>query len=69
MFQYGCHCHGNNKNIRNSLISIFSEMVRPFAIKLHTNDNHHESVLLQHIPLPRWLPLPWKPHVFEDNKI
>jgi hypothetical protein len=24
---------------------------------------------LHHIPLPKWPPLPWKPHVFEGNKI
>ena len=69
MFQYGCRCHGNDKNIQNSLISIFSETVRPFIIKLHTNVNHHEPLLLHHIPLPKWPPLPWKPHVFEGNEI
>ena len=69
MFQYGCRCHGNDKNIQNALFSIFSETDRPFVMKLHTNDHHHEPVLLQHTPPPRWLPLPWKPHVFEENKI
>ena len=69
MFQYGCRCHGNDKNIQNALFLISSETVRPFVIKLHTNDHHHEPVLLHYLPLPRWLPLPWKPHVFEDNKI
>jgi hypothetical protein len=69
MFQYGCRCHGNNKNIQNSLISIFSETVKRFLIQLHTNENRHEPVLLQYIPLPRWPPLPWKPHVFEESKI
>jgi hypothetical protein len=69
MLQYGCRCHGNSQSIQNSLISILSETVRPLAFKLHTNDNHQEFVLLQHIPLPRWPPLPWKPHVFEYNKI
>jgi hypothetical protein len=59
MFQYGCRCHGNDKSIQNCSISIFSETVRPLLIKLHTNDNHHEPVLLQHIPFPRWLLLPW----------
>jgi hypothetical protein len=67
MFQYGCRCHGNGKNIRNFLISIFSETDGPFIIKLHSNDQHHEPVLLQRIPLPRWRPLPWKPHLFEKK--
>jgi hypothetical protein len=49
MFQYGCRCHGNDKNIQNSLISIFSGTVRLFIIRLHTNVNHHEPLLLHHI--------------------
>jgi hypothetical protein len=59
MFQYGCRCHGNDRNIQHSLTSIFSETVKSFLIKLHSNDNHHVSVLLQHIPFPTWPPLPW----------
>jgi hypothetical protein len=45
MFQYGFRCHGTDKNTQTPLISIFSETVRPFLIKLHTNDSHREPVL------------------------